>query len=602
MAATATSGEPYRTLVELLPDAVVVHREGVVVFANQAAARLIGAGGADQLVGKPVLGYVAPQDKPAAAQRIRTMLESGEPVSPRVETFVRLDGSRVPVEVRASPVVLDGRLSVLVVARDISERVEAEKAVRDTERRYREVVDLAPVGIYQSVRSGELLMANRRLAEILGFESADELVQRSMESLYYDPLDRARFIEKYEPSGTVSDLELRWRRKDGTPIWIHLDAHAVKDRDGRTRYYEGFVRDISERKRAEEALRVSEEKFARAFRSSPHANTIARLADGMLVDVNDGFCRVLGFRRADVLGRTIPEIGLFVSDAEREAFERRIKERGWVRDFVVRMRTWAGEERLFRLSGERIEIAGEPHVVALSADITEERRAEEALRESREQLRKLAQRLEEVREAERAYVAREIHDELGQTLTALNIDLTLLKNRVPPGEGALRQRADEMVTLVERMIGTVRRIATELRPGVLDDMGLTAAVEWVVQDFQERTELDCRLSIVGGERAVPPGPGVAMFRILQEALTNVARHAGASIVTIMLDLSSAVGHLEVRDDGRGLGEPTGSRPALGLLGMRERAMAFGGAVTVESASGGGTLVRAVIPLGGGGDR
>jgi two-component system sensor histidine kinase UhpB len=523
-------------------------------------------------------------------------------VSPRVETFVRLDGSRVPVEVRASPVVLDGRLSVLVVARDISERVEAEKAVRDTERRYREVVDLAPVGIYQSVRSGELLMANRRLAEILGFESADELVQRSMESLYYDPLDRARFIEKYEPSGTVSDLELRWRRKDGTPIWIHLDAHAVKDRDGRTRYYEGFVRDISERKRAEEALRVSEEKFARAFRSSPHANTIARLADGMLVDVNDGFCRVLGFRRADVLGRTIPEIGLFVSDAEREAFERRIKERGWVRDFVVRMRTWAGEERLFRLSGERIEIAGEPHVVALSADITEERRAEEALRESREQLRKLAQRLEEVREAERAYVAREIHDELGQTLTALNIDLTLLKNRVPPGEGALRQRADEMVTLVERMIGTVRRIATELRPGVLDDMGLTAAVEWVVQDFQERTELDCRLSIVGGERAVPPGPGVAMFRILQEALTNVARHAGASIVTIMLDLSSAVGHLEVRDDGRGLGEPTGSRPALGLLGMRERAMAFGGAVTVESASGGGTLVRAVIPLGGGGDR
>jgi signal transduction histidine kinase len=217
---------------------------------------------------------------------------------------------------------------------------------------------------------------------------------------------------------------------------------------------------------------------------------------------------------------------------------------------------------------------------------------------AREQLGDLASYLQDAREGERKRIAREIHDELGQTLTALQFDLSQLAKRLPAAEPSLREKAEGMASLIDGSMRTVRRVTTELRPGLLDDLGLAAAIEWQAGEFGERTGAACDLSLRGEDAVLPPDVATALFRILQEALTNVARHAGASHVTIELEVDPDQVRLIVGDDGRGITSSQASDPrALGLLGMRERARALGGDVTIERARGGGTSVTVRVPRG-----
>jgi len=220
-----------------------------------------------------------------------------------------------------------------------------------------------------------------------------------------------------------------------------------------------------------------------------------------------------------------------------------------------------------------------------------------------EQLRALTARTEEVREEERTGIAREIHDELGQALTAFKMDLAWLGRRISGESSApgttLLEKLSSMSKMVDEVIDHVRRISAELRPGVLDDLGLLAAIEWEAQRFEERSGAACVVTSNVGDRRFPRDLSTAVFRIAQEALTNVARHAGATHVTIRLDAAPDGGALrfEVRDDGIGISDDAARSPsALGLLGMRERARRFGGTVTSRRVPDGGTVVTVEAPL------
>jgi signal transduction histidine kinase len=220
-----------------------------------------------------------------------------------------------------------------------------------------------------------------------------------------------------------------------------------------------------------------------------------------------------------------------------------------------------------------------------------------------EQLRALSARAEQVREDERAGIAREIHDDLGQALTAIKIDLAWLARRVSgdsSGSGqTLLEKLDEMSRMTDEVIGRVRRISSDLRPGVLDDLGLLAAVEWEAQRFEERTRISCVVASNLGDDVLDVDLSTGVFRIVQEALTNVARHSKASNVEIHLDRSEDGRslRLEVRDDGVGILDDAARDPtSLGLLGMRERARRLGGGVSTSRAKEGGTLVEVSVPL------
>ena len=231
----------------------------------------------------------------------------------------------------------------------------------------------------------------------------------------------------------------------------------------------------------------------------------------------------------------------------------------------------------------------------LIRDITESKQREDDLNNSKNELRALAARLQEIREEERNHLARELHDEFGAALTALKLDLAWIKAHIAWAVPEIHQRIDSMSNLIDITTQSVSRTATMLRPRLLDHFGLVAAIEWQAHDFQTRSGIECHLQ--ADEVELLGDPATALFRIFQECLTNVARHAEATKVEITLNRQNGYILLEIHDDGKGVTkEKISSSTSLGLLGMRERAYAFGGDVKIESDDGRGTTVRVQIRI------
>jgi PAS domain S-box-containing protein len=360
----------------------------------------------------------------------------------------------------------------------------------------------------------------------------------------------------------------------------------------------GTAQDITERRQVQEALA----HYVALVVSSDHA-IVTNTLDGAILSWNPGAERLYGYRAAEMEGQPISI--LVPPDRQEELPEilARVRRGEHVEHLeTVRLRR-DGSRVYVSVSVSPIKAPGGTVIGAstIARDVTEQRRAAEALARSRAQLRAFAGQLRSARETERTHIAREIHDELGQALTALKMDLFSLKNSVPePLRGPLLPKTDQMATLIDDMVDRVRTLAQELRPAVLDSLGLSAAVEWAVQQFAHRTGIACTLDLPPEPVALDSGRATDIFRILQEALTNVARHAGATRVSVHLRMTPLEVVLEVHDDGRGITDREVENSwAFGLMGMRERALPWGGEVGVQAAPQGGTSVTVCMPLGHG---
>src|SRR5262245_3478497 len=326
---------------------------------------------------------------------------------------------------------------------------------------------------------------------------------------------------------------------------------------------------------AVEKLGPSEERFFQVFQASPVAIILRTLNEGRVIDVNARYTELVGFQREELVGRTVHEMGLWADWKEGERVIGRLRQRGTLRNIEGRLRHKSGEIRDLLNSAELTEIDGETVVIGMIIDITERKRIDTELMRSREQLRLLSARLQQIREEERIRIAREIHDELGGFLTVLKLDLSSLGKEPSTQSPSFRQKLDSMSNTMVAAIGSVRRICSDLRPSVLDHIGLTAAIEWQVQEWQQKTGVRCSTSSTIDDESVDAGRATAAFRVLQEALTNVARHAQATSVRVRVWTEEARLRLEVRDNGRGIPEATiGESTSLGLLGMKERVRSF----------------------------
>lgn len=359
----------------------------------------------------------------------------------------------------------------------------------------------------------------------------------------------------------------------------------------------GFAIDITQRQRAEEALRDSEAQLRTIIASEPECVKLVDL-QGRLIDMNPAG---LGMIQADSLDlvRGQPVIDLVAPEhrAAYAALHSRVLtgETGTLQFEIIGLK---GARRWLETQAVPLrDASGRVHaLLGITRDITEARRAEEQVQASRAALRSLATREQHIREDERTRIAREIHDSLGQALTALKLQLAAVQaaQAAPSLGGPL----SDMTLMVDDLVKSVRSIASDLRPPILDQLGLPAAVEWLAQDFTRQTGIGCRVTVLGSQPIVTPELGTALFRIVQESLTNVLRHAGATSVDVELGVKSNCVTLEINDDGAGITEEGTTGPgSLGILGMRERAAALGGLLEVAPRSRGGTRVAAWFPVG-----
>src|SRR6202795_2303460 len=315
--------------------------------------------------------------------------------------------------------------------------------------------------------------------------------------------------------------------------------------------------------------------------------------DHTVLHCNGRFARFLGAGLQSVIGSSMLDLVWPEDHPKLDALLRRAAQRNCRGE--IRLQSRKGVPLSVHLSLNPLRLDSTRAVCLIASDLSEMKRAEQELRASSEQLRNLAAHLLSVREEERARISREVHDELGQSLTAVKMDLAWLAGRLPRRNGPMLKRIRSTRQLADGIIQSIRRISTELRPAVLD-LGLAEAVEWQVQEFQARSGIQCKVRLLTRE-VVTSYASTAMFRIFQETLTNVARHAKATRAEVVLQKQRDRLVLLIRDNGRGFDEqdPSVSK-SLGLLGMRERAAILGGRVNISSAPGKGTTVTAWIPL------
>ncbi len=348
-------------------------------------------------------------------------------------------------------------------------------------------------------------------------------------------------------------------------------------------------------------LRRSEQSFAAAIKSAEDGVVLAN-QEGLVTFLNPAAERITGWFSAVALGKRLEDIfqiqmGAAASDGIFCAAEPGT----FVREALLVTGSGRGVPVEFSASQVRDEARGNIGSVLVFRDVTTRKLYEAGLKQSQAELRSLAGHLESAREAERTRIAREIHDEFGQLLTGFKIDLSWLEKKLAapsqPPPAALLDKVRTMMGLLGDMVQCVRRISAELRPGVLDDLGLSAAVEWQVKDFQKRTGVRAHIWSALSDRPVSRTVATALFRVLQESLTNVARHAEAKNVHVRLLEADGQLVLQISDDGRGITErELGKAGAFGLMGMRERIFPLRGRCEIHGQPGQGTTVHVTVPL------
>ena len=357
--------------------------------------------------------------------------------------------------------------------------------------------------------------------------------------------------------------------------------------------------DVSRRRQAEQALRESEARYRSLFKHANDVILLLELVPGeypVIRDANQAALDALGYARDELIGQPISVVeAAELPEAVIRQRECRTLDSGEGMFEVLHRRK---DGSVFPVEAAMTEISiGEKRLaISIERDLTERKQAENALRASREELRNLAAHLQQIAESERKTIAREIHDELGQAMTALKMDLAALANSVGDNLEALN-KIRSASKLVNSTIKAVQRLQSELRPNMLDDLGLGETLRWQLAEFGKRAKMACSISISANLEPLDEGVSIAVFRVCQEALTNVARHAAAS--SVQVDLRQEDGNLvlEVRDDGKGIEPPQiQSATSFGLLGMRERAVALGGDLEVWGAPDRGTTVVLTIPL------
>jgi PAS domain S-box-containing protein len=543
-----------------------------------------------------------PEDHERATQSFHTYLADPGPFYQSQYRVRHKDGQYRWMLVRAELIRdVNGRpCRVLGCQLDLTERNRAE----EDRTRLAAIVQSSDDAIIGKTLSGTVTSWNEGASRLFGY-TAEEMIGGPLlrlippDRLYEEPAILARLGR----GERVEHFETVRRHKDGSLVDVSVSISPIRDASGQIVGASKIARDVGARKRAQVVLDQANERLREHTLVLELAPILVRDMDNRIVLWTRGAERLYGFSKEEALGRISHELFQTAFPESQEHFDVILRRTGrWEGALVQRKRDG---ERLVVASQQIVyhDLGGEPvRVLEANADITERERVEAELSKSREQLRALADRLLKAREEEATRIARELHDQIGRYLTTIKMEVRSIERDLA-GEltfevaGILREKSQTIGHTVDETVQTVRAIATRLRPSLLDDLGLAAAIEWQAKDFQKHSGVLCALILPVDDPPLSRDQATAIFRIFQEILTNVARHAEATKLWIHLGEEQEAIVLEVEDNGVGISPAQlAERRSLGLLGMRERAGAFGGAVEIVGSQGQGTTVTVRMPL------
>lgn len=603
----------YQTLVENSLQGLAIIQGGRFLFANAALAGIFGYS-ADEIVAwspEAIAGLLHPEDKEPVMKNI-----TGQDLIPHLETrYIHKSGEIHWVESYASPIEYLGKPAIQVAYLDITPRKQSERALHESRERFRKIYDNAVAGIAISDQAGQLVQCNPAFCKLLGY-TEEELIHQHFLTLVH-PDDRAANQVEYDQmmagQQPYFELENRYLHKDGHSIWVRKFNSVLRDVSGALTNVMALVVDISIRKAAETALGKSESRLNGIISTAMDA-IITTDANQRIILFNAAAEKMTGYNAGQAMGQPL---SMLLPERSRQAHTRFVEHFGQTGITAQVMgqprelygRRADGTEFPIEAMISQVEVAGQKYFTAIVRDISERKRIEQErdrlLAETvaqREQLRALAEKLTTTQEAERKALARELHDQVGQQLTSLNLNLTVLRAHYladnPSPSQPLLSVVDHSLALVEETIERIQDVMANLRSPVLDDYGLLAALNWYVSKLAPQVNFTTQ--VLGQE----PDPRLAalvelaLFRIAQEALTNIIKHSRAKTVTINLQSDDLV-QLTITDDGVGFvvnsQQQVAERTGLGLLTISERIEAVGGVCHVESQPGAGTRIIARVP-------
>jgi PAS domain S-box-containing protein len=483
------------------------------------------------------------------------------------------------------------------------QNLPAAAAAPDSEALFRTVADQAPVMLWMSAADGRCTFFNAKWLTFTGRRLDQELGCGWLEGVH--PADRAGcevHRRQAQDAQVPFTLEYRLRRADGQYRWILAHGAPWRGTRGEPLGYVGSAADISERKEADEAVSSSHRRLTKLIDNAQDMVYRTRLVPTRVVEFVGGAAEAITGHTAEEFyaDPDLPQRAVHPDDVhlltETLQDPARLKDSVMLRWMHRDGRVVFAEHRrvpVFDAAGNVVAIEG------IARDSTIRVQTQQRLRESEEQLRQLAARLQSAREDERATLARELHDELGQTLTAIKLELARATDELRRSQVSARavDRLQSLVGLTDIGITTVKRISTRLRPATLDHLGLAEAIRWEAMTIRARTGLRCNVPADKDITVLTAEQQTMLFRIFQEALTNVVRHAKASAVHVALSQRGDSFELRIRDNGVGITDAQARHPgAIGLLGMRERAALIGGTFAIDGRRGKGTVVTVRLPI------
>jgi PAS domain S-box-containing protein len=585
----------YRTLIEQASDAIIItDQTGVLIEVNSSFCAMVGYTEAE-LIGKNVKNLLPPSDLAADPLRFDLLL-TGQSLF-RERKIMRKNGAIFPIEEHVK-MLEDKR--IIAILRDITDRRRIEEALRQSEDRVKLIIDTIPATAWSAEPDGVLDYANKRWLEYAGekaFEDPQSVIHPD------DFLELQQTWQQKHLDGEPFDDEMRLRGIDGKYRWFLVRTAPFRNERGEIIKWYGVSIDIEDSRQARDELRLAYQRLSYHVENTP----LAVIEWDRDLNVKHWSARaeaIFGWSMQEAIGKNAfdPQFNLVYED-DREAVSMISKEliNGLVNRNLTIARYNTKDHKVIYCecynSVLRDEHGNIITILCFVHDVTARVNADANLKQSYGQIRLLTEHLQKVREEERIHIAREVHDELGGQLTALKMDISWLNQKLSKEDKAITIRIKNAVNIAEAMLKSVRRISSQLRPSLLDNLGLVAAIEWHLKEFEDRFGIKAQFKKPREEFEISDTIKTGLFRVFQESLTNVARHSGSKNVQIELLKNDEQLILSIVDDGHGFDQHAAETgKTLGILGMKERTAMLGGEYDISSSVGKGTRVTVVLPI------